>query len=502
MIREGQGFVKSGRSSSTYLWWVACACACGVLFAFLRATPEETRNLRATPEETRYLCFQVQSGLDGWAGPRVRSGRLSLDKEQMNEFVRSLTKSIGMVGDARRKLAFAVGPLCLDMSDEETRQFIRDAFAVARENDVAVFLHVDDSMAWGRRRELVSDPANLETADWRQVPNTGRRLDWGKNPTRYPPQMCFNAPAVVSAVKARGRLIGEETAAQARRLESEAKGHLFGGIIAGWETRIGRDFETDRPLGFRALANRGFSEKNPPKDDVAERVEVVKEFMERWADALAVPGLPRERIYGHIAFTGQGLDPRERTRTVTTFDLPEVAFSRAYRAGFSTYPDGAALKRIQDQVAAHGSAPWISAEGTNVSPTGMPSGITMETYLGSMFNHGAVMVNLFAWQLGGDANRDHFFRRAIEGPEPLAAYAKFLRGETLTESPARGFSPEALQAKIRRIQAELPGWVNRTGRQTEVEPLMQQLQSLVDEKRWTEVDQTADRVIELLSAPE
>ena len=177
MIREGQGFVKSGRSSSPYLWWVACACACGVLFAFLRATPEETRNLRATPEETRYLCFQVQSGLDGWAGPRVRSGRLSLDKEQMNEFVRSLTKSIGMVGDARRKLAFAVGPLCLDMSDEETRQFIRDAFSVARENDVAVFLHVDDSMAWGRRRELVSDPANLDMKLWvgdelRQSANT------------------------------------------------------------------------------------------------------------------------------------------------------------------------------------------------------------------------------------------------------------------------------------------------------------------------------------------
>jgi sugar lactone lactonase YvrE len=448
--------------------------------------------------ETQYLAFQVMTGFDAWAGPRPKPGRVSLDKAQLEEFVHSLTKAIGTTGDARHKLAFAIGPLCVDMPDDETRQFIRDAFAVARENDVAVVLHIDDSMAWGRRKELVSNPANIETADWKQIPSTGRRLDWGPKPTKFPPQMCFNAPAIIAAVKERGKLIGEETKKQVDALKAAGKEQLFGGIIAGWETRIGRDFDTDRPLGFRALSYRGFNEKNPPKDPDRERVLVVKEFMELWANALRAPGIPRERIYCHIAFTAQGLDHKEKFQTVSTFALPEVAFSPAYRPGFSTYPDGAALKQIQAQLAAHGSPAWISGEGTNVSPTGMPSGMTMETYLGRHFNHGAVMVNLFAWRMGGEAMKNNFFRRAIEGPEALAAFGKFLRGEKLVESAVQGFSSEGLEAKMRRIQAELPAWIQKTGRQADATPLMQKVQSLVKEKKWQEVDKAADELLALM----
>ena len=84
-----------------------------------------------------------------------------------------MVKAIGTTGDARHKLGFAVGPLCFDMSDEETRQFIRDAFAVARENDVAVAFHIDDSMCWGRRKDLLSNPDNIETADWKQESQHG-----------------------------------------------------------------------------------------------------------------------------------------------------------------------------------------------------------------------------------------------------------------------------------------------------------------------------------------
>ena len=104
-----------------------------------------------------------------------------------------------------------------------------------------------------------------------------------------------------------------------------------------------------------------------------------------------------------------------------------MAFSSAYRPGFSTYPEGATFKQIYAVLAQHGSPGWISAEGANVSPTSMPGEPTMETYLGRMFNHGAVLVNIFAWGIGGEAMRDNFFRRATENPEALAAYAKFLQ---------------------------------------------------------------------------
>ena len=50
----------------------------------------------------------------------------------------------------------------------------------------------------------------------------------------------------------------------------------------------------------------------------------------------------------------------------------------------------------------------------------MPGEPTMETYLGRMFNHGAVMVNVFSWGIGGEAMRNNFFRQATENPEALA----------------------------------------------------------------------------------
>lgn len=475
-----------------------------ICLCFLGSTLLSNASAQApnVPPETKYLTFQVQTGLHGYASQfHPPPGRFSLTKAQMEEFVRDVVKAIGLTGDARHKLAFAVGPLCFDMPDEETRQFIRDAFAVARENDVAVALHLDDSMGWGERKDLISNPDNIETADWKQMPNTGRRMDWGLKPMKFAPQMCFNAPAIHAAVKDRGTLIGMEVKKEMDALQAAGKEHLFAGLIAGWETRIGRDFETDRPLGFRALSHRGFSASNPPKDADHERVLVVKEFIERWADALHAPGVPREKLYCHIAFTAQGLDHKEQTETVSTFALPEVAFGSGYRPGFSTYPSAAAFKEIWGHVAAHDSPAWISAEGTNVAPgSGLPSGITMETYLGRMFNHGAVLVNIFAWGVGGEALRNHFFRRAAEDPEPLAAYGKFLRGEKLAESDPSGFSVEVLEAKMHRIQSELPAWMQKTGKQAEAMELMQKVKTLVHAKKWQEVDQAADEVLALMKS--
>jgi hypothetical protein len=451
--------------------------------------------------ETKYLTFQVWPALPGYPGIRPMPGRLSLSNAQMEGFVREVVKAIRTTGDARHKLGFAVGPFSFDVSDGETRQWIRDAFAVARENDVAVALHIDDSMSWGQRKDLLSNPDNIEAADWTLRPSTGRRLDWGPSPTKFPPQMCYNAPAIVAAAKDRASLIGAEIKRELVALKSAGKEHLFAGVIAGSETQISRDFDTNRPLGFRALAHRGFSERNPPKDLDAERVSVVKEWMELWANSLRAAGTPRERIFCHIAFTDQGLrkaDARESYAEKVAFALPEVAFSSAYRPGFSTYPEGRTFKEIYALLEKQGSPGWISAEGTNVSPTSMPGEPTMETYLGRMFNHGAVLTNIFSWGIGGEAMRDNFFRKATENPEALAAYSKFLRGEALVESAETGFSSEKFQAKMRRIQQELPGWVQKSGKQAQAMPLMQKLQGLIKAKNWQEADKVADELLALM----
>jgi hypothetical protein len=457
----------------------------------------------AETAETKYLTFQVWPAMPGYPGIPPLPGHLTLSKAQMAGFVQSVVKAIGTTGDVRRKLGFAVGPLCFDMPDDEIRQWLRDAFAVARENDVAVALHIDDSMGWGKREDLLSNPDNIETADWKQIPNTGRRLAWGPKPTEFPPQMCYNAPAIVAAAKDRAEVIGTEIKRELAILKSQGKGHLFAAVIAGSETQISPEFGTNRPLGFRALSHRGFSEKKPPKDLDAERVSVVKEWIELWANSLHEAGVPREKIFCHIAFTDQGLrkaDAKESYAEKVAFALPEVAFSSTCRPGFSTYPEGRTFKEVYEVLAAHGSPCWISAEGTNVSPTSMPGEPTMETYLARMFNHGAVLTNVFSWGIGGEAHRNNFFRRATENPEALAAYAKFLRGEDLVESAAQGFSAAALQEKMHKIQAELPGWVQKTGQHARVMPLMRKLQSLMKERKWQELDKVADELLALMKS--
>ena len=455
----------------------------------------------AEVEGTKYLSFQLMTGIHGYAGPPPLAGQFSLGKSQLTEFVQAVVKAIGTTGDARHRLGFAVGPLCFDMSDNETRRFIRDSFAVARENDVAVAFHIDDSMSWGQRKIFSPTPTTSRLpAGTRSRVRAG--ADWGPKPTRFPPQMCFNSPAVVAAVRDRAGLIGEEIRREAAALKSQGKEHLFAGVIAGWETCIGRDFETGRPLGYRALQHRGFSAANPPQDPDLERAQIVKEFMELWANALHSGGVPRDKIFCHIAFTDQGLRRADATESYAVkvhFALPEVAFSSAYRPGFSTYPEGATFKEVHAALARHGSPAWISAEGVNVSPTSMPGESTMETYLGRMFNHGAVMVNIFAWGVGGEANRDNFFRRATENPEALSAYGQFLRHRALVESASAGFSSEAFQKKIHRLQAELPGWVRSSGKQATVKPLTEKLSALIKDRQWEEADKVVDALLALIS---
>jgi hypothetical protein len=124
----------------------------------------------------------------------------------------------------------------------------------------------------------------------------------------------------------------------------------------------------------------------------------------------------------------------------------------------------------------------------------------METYLGRMFNHGAVMVNIFSWGIGGETLRNtSFFRRATENAEALAAYAKFLRHEPLVETAPTGFSAEAFQDKMHRIQRELPGWVQASGQQAQAMPLTQKLNALIKERKFQEADKVADELLLLIA---
>jgi hypothetical protein len=192
----------------------------------------------------------------------------------------------------------------------------------------------------------------------------------------------------------------------------------------------------------------------------------VRGWIAAWSQGLADAGVPSGKIYSHIAFNSRRQFDNSRHSAGQTYSgsvmysPPAGAFGDSYRPGFSTYPDADILGDIYSALEAHGKPPWASAEGTNVGIHAGPPRIPdegMEDYLARMFNHGAVLTNVFGWNIGDKAN---IFRRATESDGALGAYRKFLRGARLDEKPLaqsyRG-GPSALQNRV----WALPGLIDR-----------------------------------------
>ena len=156
-----------------------------------------------------------------------------------------------------------------------------------------------------------------------------------------------------------------------------------------------------------------------------------------------------------------------------------MAFGKHHRPGFSTYPQPGLFDDIYEELAKHKQVGWASCEGTNMQPGSGPgqSGMTMETYLAKMFNHGATLVNIFSWGIGGEANKNMSFRVVTEGEEALQAYRKFLKGDPLVEGKTEALTlMERLPPKIHKIQKELPAWIQKTGNTDKAAALMQKMQ--------------------------
>ncbi len=498
---------------------------CSVLFASIAwAQPSPVAEKKpATPEslkaekETRYLAFQIFTyGPDPkratmGEGKNPQPARFP-DKAVLRDYIEDIKKRIGAVGDPQTRLAVMLGQLSFDHGDAETTKFIKLGFELALETDVAVGFHIDDSMFWAKRKDLWSDPKNVETLDWDGTPCTGRLLNWGKEPSAAPPQMCFNSKVIQREVQKRSALLGKAIQAGVKQLEQLKRPELFAGVIAGSETEIGQDFKTGKYLGYRALLNRGFSREHPPQDMDLEREKVVQEFIELWSKGLADAGVSPQKIYSHTcflsrrAFNGEDKDVTymKRKGEITYsqhnhFAPPSVAFGKYHRPGFSTYPQPGVFDDIYEEVAKHKQVGWASCEGTNMQPSSGPgqTGMGMETYLAKMFNHGATLINVQSWGVGGEANKNMGFRVATEGEESLQAYRKFLKGDPLIEGKTVASLEERLPPKIHKIQKELPAWMEKAGNK-EAAALMQKMQEQLKAKNFEEVEKTADSILKLM----
>ncbi len=406
---------------------VLVACSVIALFA---GCAEETRSAAdaGNAADARYLAFQVGTYhpayiVDGEPYDPTASGDApAFPKDDVAATLsRWLDRLGGERGNRVNRLAFFVGPLSLDHTDEQLREIIRETFELAVQNGVAVGFHIDDSMYWQRRSDLWQSPDNVEWLDWTGTPNTGRIQSWGGE-TQLAPQMCFNSSAVTAEIQRIARdVIGAEIANQVTQLQDQG---LFAGVIAGWETQIGRDYATRAYLGYCALSNLGFSASQPPDDIDLERERVVQQFAELWSGALVEGGVDAKQIYTHIAFAPEEVFEMLKSTGATItysefaqFATPWTAFGSTHNPGYSLYsvdvPE--TLLTLLEEA---GNPPWAMSEGAPTFPGAEIPPEDWERFLATRFNHGATLVNLYSHN---------------ESSAAVAALQKFLRGEALAD---------------------------------------------------------------------
>ncbi len=389
----------------------------------------------------QYLAFQKFAS--GTTEPEADYGPLLpfQNKADIASFIELVQSEISIETLDNRKLAVIIGPIALDHNPESITQLINDSFDLALQYEMPVGFHLDDGMFWAGRVDLWRNSDAVEWQDWQGTLSESRYVDWVQ--TRLAPQMCFNSPVVRAAMQEFIAPIALTIKVRLEELASQNKEYLFAGLITGWETSLDKEFSTKRTLGYHALSNRGFSAANPPANLDLERYQIVYEYIEFLATSAISQGIPKEKVYGHVAVFPEslfsqlaaqnpGLD--ESYLEINGFATTTSVINPAFQPGFSTYPTDGVFDQIYHTVNTSDTPTWISAEGIN-SILGNPPrnpGYGMESYLARHYNHGASMVNIFAFGLRGGAILDKL-NDAVQGPEAITAYREFLRGKVLVE---------------------------------------------------------------------
>ncbi len=393
----------------------------------------------------QYLLFQIFTGA---ADPGTGVYHRVRPKEDILRIVRHIADTLRpKSNDPNRILGFAVGPIAMDQGADDARSVIRDAFDVALATNMAVALHLDDYMFWSKARWpdgrlLRAQPETAEWTDWSGTQAGGLDVGWLSN-AKLAPQMCYESPRVRDFVGYWTKdVIGQEIKKQFDRLVQAGKAELFAGVIAGWELNLSD--------GYCSLSHLGYSAQKPPADFDHERERVLQRHIELWAKGINDAGIPRNLIFTHLAAMPRR-DYEKLTALLSRAEIRQKPQSTAFRAywtafnndsspGFSAYVNEGRFEDIYEALRAHDAKDWAMAEGTNVVlgpgyPGGVgPSPLSWESYLAASFNHGAEMVNLFGGFQGPEAGA---FQRATESEEALAAYRKFLRGDSLVEDKTR-----------------------------------------------------------------
>jgi hypothetical protein len=457
-------------------------------------------------------AFKPNAGAEAGAMSEPRYLLFWREPEQVLELARQLGSN---AGSHSRLLGFGV-PMSPFDEEKQLPRRIHEAFATARAHDLAVMLAFDFHIAWRSRPDLwnwfdtnqpgykAANRSNVEWFGWDGPPAKTRYLNWGVV-ERIAPPPCFTSAAYRSEVRRLVRdVIAPTLKEELAALEGEGKGRLFAGVLVGAEPGI-EDWSNPDPqtaklmaedgvprgrLGYRALLDRGYTQNKPPTDLHEALAEVIQETVGFWCRQFAEAGVPREKLYPHVAA-----------------QLPEISgapvsagFNAWSRPGWTTYPVGllgAGFGPLYAELQKRGNPPWAGVEAN----VGVPGGeVDWETYLGWHYNHVAVLVAINTGATGQELPA--LLEKSAFGQEALAAYHKFLAGDPLREKPAADSQQLRVQRKMVEVQAGFRAWQAAArdpapiGRYVE-----ERLEPLLKAGRLSEAETVLEEALRRLAAP-
>jgi len=250
-----------------------------------------------------------------------------------------------------------------------------------------------------------------------------------------------------------------------------------------------------RPLGYRALLDRGFSAARPPHDFRKALAEIIQETVAFWCEQFVEAGVPAEKLYPHVAAPAA---VEKRNAPIWT------AFNKYSLPGWTTYPIevlGEGFQPIYDELQKHGNPAWAGVEAN----AGMPGSLVdWETYLAWHYKHGCVLVGVNTGATGTDLPTR--LSQSAYGPEAIAAYRKFLTGQPLVEKASSverwQVRVERIAAKMKRVAAGIERWQSSGKDPSAVGNLMEGAQPLSSAGKLGELEKLVDQALEMLGETE
>ena len=403
----------------------------------------------STQDGTQYLVFGIPA--DVYDPGKDVHGNL-------DQLVTPLINRVDTTGDSKHRLGYMI-VLPVWFSDSRMggdqahiEKIIKEAFAVAKSRDVAVYFTLYSFTRWPGQMWNWYNPAqpgynpenkkNVEWTDWSGTP-TKNRYSLQEGETRMAPVMCYNSPKVLSEVSyIVSKVLGPALLRGVRDLKSAGKEDLFGGITLSEELSLDdysgidklnptlgammtKDGALKARLGYCALTNLGYSEDKPPADYPAALAKINQEYSAYWGKQLTQAGVPKSKLYTHVA-------PATDAAYLQYTNAPiETAFNDYSNPGWTTYAAGPIANNfnvLYKALAEHGNPHWGATETSPTSMNGKP--LNPERFLAWHFNHGATLIvmNAADTSAGGQAIGKDMWSTAS-----IAAYKKFLAGSLLEE---------------------------------------------------------------------